>query len=93
MDEMTDVVKESLSIPMAGMALLQMLPRTLKSRALSDAVSEAANTAQSKVCSAAPRAPYPDLSMGGQTFVTTKKEKKGDRKKQLGLIQTTRASA
>ena len=32
------------------------------------------------------RALYPDLSMGGQTFATAKKEKKGDEKKQLGLI-------
>ena len=32
------------------------------------------------------RALYPDLSMGGQTFAVAKKEKKGDEKKQLGLI-------
>jgi site-specific DNA-methyltransferase (adenine-specific) len=32
------------------------------------------------------RALYPDLSMGGQTFMTAKKEKKSDEKKQLGLI-------
>ena len=32
------------------------------------------------------RAIYPDLSMGGQTFATAKKEKKGDEKKQLGLL-------
>lgn len=32
------------------------------------------------------RALYPDLSMGGQTFVTAKKEKRRDEKKQLGLI-------
>ncbi len=34
----------------------------------------------------AERALYPDLSMGGQTFATAKKEKKGDETKQLGLI-------
>ena len=32
------------------------------------------------------RALYPDLSMGGQTFATAKKEKKSDEKKQMGLL-------
>ena len=32
------------------------------------------------------RALYPDMSMGGQTFAKTKKEKKGDEKRQLGLL-------
>ncbi len=32
------------------------------------------------------RASYPDLSMGGQTFATAKKEKKTDEKKQLRLL-------
>ena len=32
------------------------------------------------------RALYPDLSMGRQTFATAKKEKKGDEKRQLGLL-------
>ena len=32
------------------------------------------------------RALYPDLSMGGQTFATAKKEKKGDEKEQMRLL-------
>ena len=32
------------------------------------------------------RALNPDMSMGGQTFAKTKKEKKGDEKRQIGLL-------
>ena len=32
------------------------------------------------------RALFPDLSMGGQTFATAKREKKGDEKKQIRLL-------